>query len=218
MGEDGSVTELRVTTRTVPPGTGRRRPGRREELVQAALEVIRRDGPGASMDEMAAEAGITKPVLYRYFGDREGLVAAVAERFTAGLVGRLRAALEPVGGTPPEAVIHDAIESYVGFIEEDPALYGFLTRQAPPDSPALVAVIEEVAGVIAEVIRTAFAAAGLDARPAETWAHGVVGMVHLAGAAWARDPGVTRTQLVDDLSTLVAHGLLGAAEPVQPTR
>src|SRR5579863_4531477 len=77
----------------------RRRPGRRDELSAAALEVIRHVGPTASMHEMAARAGITKPVLYRYFGDRDGLIASVAERFAQDLIARLKNSL---AGAPTE--------------------------------------------------------------------------------------------------------------------
>ncbi|MGO9558161.1 MAG: TetR/AcrR family transcriptional regulator [Acidimicrobiales bacterium] len=191
----------------------RRRPGRREELLAAALGVIRRVGPAASMDEMAAASGITKPVLYRYFGDRDGLIAAVADRFSADLVARLEGRLAGAASEEPHVLVRAAIESYVAFIEEDPALYAFLTQQAPLGGPALVAVFDRVAGSIAQVIRAALEIRGLDPRPSTTWAHGVVGMVHLAGARWARNPDGPRAQLVDDLVSLVANGLIGAATP-----
>jgi AcrR family transcriptional regulator len=181
----------------------------------AALDVIRRVGPTASMDQMAAEAGITKPVLYRYFGDRDGLIAAVAERFSDVLAARLDQVLSGPPSENGEGLIRAAIGSYVAFIEEDPALYGFLILQAPLGGPAIVAVIDRVAGSIERVLRETFEAAGLDTRPTTTWAHGVVGMVHLAGARWARQPDVPREQLVGDLATLVAYGLTGAAVPAQ---
>jgi AcrR family transcriptional regulator len=53
---------------------------RRRELLEAADRVVLRDGPGASMNAIAAEAGITKPILYRHFGDKGGLYAALAKR------------------------------------------------------------------------------------------------------------------------------------------
>lgn len=204
-----------VGTSQVPGRVSRRPPGRREELLAAALDVIRRIGPGASMDEMAAGAGITKPVLYRYFGDRDRLIAAVAERFSDVLVARAEQALAGAPREDAELMIRAAIESYVAFIEEDPALYAFLTQQAPPGSPAFIAVIDRVAGSIAQVMRHTLEAHHLDTRPATTWAHGVVGMVHLAGARWARQPDVPREQLVADLAALVAHGLIGAAVPAR---
>lgn len=167
------------------------------------------------MDEMARAAGITKPVLYRYFGDREGLIAAIGERFSEDLIARLDHAISAVRPSDTDGRIRAAISCYVAFIEEDPSLYVFLTRQAAPESPALVAVIEEVAGFVAGVIAETFLAAGLDPRPAPTFAHGIVGMVHLAGARWARTPEVSRDELVDDLVSLVAHGVTGAPVPLQ---
>src|SRR5437870_2004883 len=62
------------------------RADRREALLTAAIGGIRKHGPSASMDALAAEAGITKPILYRHFGDRAGLVKAIAERFADSLM------------------------------------------------------------------------------------------------------------------------------------
>jgi AcrR family transcriptional regulator len=189
----------------------RRRPGRREELSAAALEVIRSVGPGASMEEMAAKAGITKPVLYRYFGDRDGLIASVAEQFSEVLIVRLEQALAGAPTQSAETLIRSAVECYIAFIEEDPALYGFLTHQAPLGSPAMVAVIDRIAAALEQVIRVTLESHALDTRPARTWAHGVVGMVHLAGARWVRQPDGPREQFVADLVALIAHGMSGAA-------
>ena len=57
-----------------------RRACTRDQLLDAACRVIERTGPSASMQEMAAEAGITKPILYRHFGDKAGLLRALALR------------------------------------------------------------------------------------------------------------------------------------------
>src|SRR5262245_45100507 len=70
-----------------------RREARREVLLDAAIEVIRERGPDPSMEDIARRAGITKPVVYRYFGDRAGLYRAVAERYCARLRGDFLAAI-----------------------------------------------------------------------------------------------------------------------------
>jgi AcrR family transcriptional regulator len=184
-------------------------PERREILLAAALTVIGRDGSAASMDAMAAEAGITKPILYRHFGDRDGLIAAVANRFADELVARLSEALDRPGA--PRERIEAAVRSYVGFIEEDPALYGFLTERAHASSVVESGVIERVAAVLQSAISATLAAAALDARPSETWAYGVVGMMHLAGAHWVSTMGQPREPLIGDLVSLVTDGLLGAS-------
>ena len=97
------------------------------------------------MDAMAAEAGITKPILYRHFGDRNGLV------------GRWRTGSRTARGPTQPALasesdqrrrIEAALRSYVDFIEEDPSLYGFLTREVAVASPVLVGVVDRVAVVL----------------------------------------------------------------------
>ena len=194
----------------------RRTAGRREELLQAALAVIRQVGANASMDQMAAEAGITKPVLYRYFGDRDGLIGAVAERFADALAARLGAAVANLVWEAPAEAIRAGIEAYISFIEEDPALYGFLSQHAAPDSAALVAVVDRVATDLATLIGARLADAGLDPRPARTFAHGIVGMVHMAGARWAKQPELPREEFISYLAGLASYGLASGGLPVQP--
>ena len=70
----------------------RRRVERREELLDAADRLVRNGTVEMSMDEVASEAGITKPVLYRHFGDKDGLYEALAQRY----VDELARELEPV--------------------------------------------------------------------------------------------------------------------------
>src|SRR3954466_7199428 len=82
-------------TRTSPRPHDRiaRRAARRVELLDAAVRAIRRDGPRVSMDAIGAEAGVTKPIVYRHFGDRVGLASALADQFGAALVAELDATL-----------------------------------------------------------------------------------------------------------------------------
>jgi TetR/AcrR family transcriptional regulator len=59
----------------------------RERLLEMAIEMVEARGEaGLRVDEVATLAGVTKPMVYRYFGDREGLVIAVqAERYRRSL-------------------------------------------------------------------------------------------------------------------------------------
>ena len=92
----------------------RRRERRRLELLDAADRVIRRGGIAFSMDEIASEAGITKPVLYRHFGDKEGLHEALTERY----IGELKQALRPATRTDePRARLAATIDAYLAYVE-----------------------------------------------------------------------------------------------------
>src|SRR5690349_4689166 len=102
----------------------RDRTDRRPELLDAATEAIRRHGPAASMSQIAAAAGVTKPILYRHFGDRNGLVHALADRFASDLTRELQGPLQ--SDAPPREVIFRTIDAYVAFIEREPDVYRFL--------------------------------------------------------------------------------------------
>lgn len=160
------------------------------------------------MDAMAAEAGITKPILYRYFGDREGLITAVGDCFADQLIDRLETVLE--SGEPPGERARQAIDCYVAFIEEDPALYGFFAHHAALGGPAVRSVVDRVAASLARNLGEGLREAGVDSGPAETWAYGIVGMVHLAGARWAVHPTVPRHRLIEYLTELTRFGIEGS--------
>ena len=67
---------------------------RREELLDAADTVIRRVGSKASAALIAKEAGVTKPIIYRHFGDLSDLYRALAIRHQERLTDYLRTARE----------------------------------------------------------------------------------------------------------------------------
>jgi len=183
-------------------------------LLEAATAVVREQGPRASMDAMAAAGGVTKPILYRHFGDRQGLVSAIGERFQRQLDEAIRAALETFGQAEEGAVLRAAIDAYLRLVEQETQLYRFLVQQdarsGNETTSAFVAqVSERVAGVLATGLRTT----GRDPAPAELWAVGIVGMVHAAGDWWAERRGsMSRADVVDGLAGLLWHGL-GAGSP-----
>jgi AcrR family transcriptional regulator len=190
-----------------------RRAERRAALLDAAVAVIRRDGPGASMEAMAAAAGVTKPILYRHFGDREGLVAAVGEQFFGEVSDRLGGALGE--DRDPRALLHDGIDTYVSFIEADPATYRFLMQQGGRRSGETITTLaHQIGRRVAAVLGDQLSAAGLDTGAAEPWAYGIVGMVHLTGDWWVDRQTISRERLVGYLTDLLWAGLVGGATEV----
>jgi AcrR family transcriptional regulator len=190
-----------------------RRAARRGELLEAAVRAIRRAGPGVSMDVIAAEAGVTKPILYRHFGDRVGLASALAEQFGAALVAELDEALTQA--VPPEELLRATIDAYLAFVERDPQLYSFLIGRlgAPVATDAANGLVTQVGQRVAVVLGEQLRNLGLDSGPAEPWAFGIVGMVHLSGDWWLERRTMTRARLVDDLTTLLWGGLGGLTAP-----
>lgn len=191
---------------------------RRAELLEAADRVVLRDGPGASMNAIAAEAGITKPILYRHFGDKGGLYQALAARHTDALLDSLRAALDAPADRRRR--VESTLDTYLSAIEARPQVYRFLMHPAEDGgagggfdvgrhtTPLLRRLGEELATVIAE--RVDLGPEGT--AQARAWGHGIVGMMHAAGDWWLRDRPFPRAQLVGHLTDLLWGRLATAGE------
>ncbi|SDK19412.1 TetR family transcriptional regulator [Streptomyces indicus] len=194
---------------------------RRRELLEAADRVVLRDGPGASMNAIAAEAGITKPILYRHFGDKGGLYRALAVRHTDALLDALRAALD----APAERRerVEATLDTYLAAIEANPQVYRFLMHPAEGASqgeagfdvglhsaPLLRRLGEELAKVIEERVDLGPESAEL----ARVWGHGIVGMMHAAGDWWLGERPCSRAQLVRSLADLLWGRLAAAGDRV----
>ncbi|MER7176044.1 TetR family transcriptional regulator [Streptomyces mesophilus] len=194
---------------------------RRRELLEAADRVVLRDGPGASMNAIAAEAGITKPILYRHFGDKGGLYKALAVRHTDALLDALRAALD----APSERRerVEATLDTYLAAIEANPQVYRFLMHPSEGTSqgegafdvglhsaPLLRRLGEELAKVIEERVDLGPESALLS----RVWGHGIVGMMHAAGDWWLGERPCSRAQLVQSLADLLWGRLAAAGDRV----
>lgn len=177
------------------------------------MEVVRREGPAVSMDRIAREAGVTKPIVYRAFGDREGLTAAVAERFASSIA----SALEEAIATAPDdrARVSGAVDAYLSFIEREPAIVRFLIHRSIGEVDASGVAVSDfvgrVAGLVASALGEALRERRLDSGAAEPWAFAIVGAVHLAGDWWLSRRTMPRERLVEYLTALVWDGMNVAA-------
>jgi AcrR family transcriptional regulator len=195
---------------TAPTITDRRqreaeaKAARREELLEAAIAVVREQGPNVTMDQIAAACGVTKPIVYRHFGDRDGLVLAMALRFVGALVGALTPQL--ARRDDPHVLLESTIDAYLELVEHDVNLYWFLTMQQPGKRDLVAGLIAEE---VAQVLDRLLTAAGLDAASAKPWAYGLVGMVHFAGDWWTRAGTPDRATLVQQLTALAWSGFAG---------
>ncbi|MBI2709612.1 MAG: TetR/AcrR family transcriptional regulator [Actinobacteria bacterium] len=185
---------------------------RRTVFLDAAVDVIRADGPGVSMDRLARAAGVTKPILYRVFGDRKGLLRALADRWTV----ELDAALAPLGSSDadddPENLLRGTIDAYLALVERDPALYRFLTERLAGTADELITgLVQDVARRVEAVLRTRLARAGADTSAAEPWAHALVGTVHQVGDWWITRGSMPRAEVVEHLVALLWHGMAAEA-------
>ena len=165
------------------------------ELLDAADDVIRREGPAASMDVIAREAGITKPILYRHFGHKGGLYTALAERYAHALMNEIMDSLERAND--PKARLALTVDTYFSWLESEPQVYRFLVHRAQTEQrevhDAIGAFVRDVALEVAAVARTELVGADEPGNEredfAEPLAFAVVGAVQMAGDWWLEHSG-----------------------------
>jgi AcrR family transcriptional regulator len=173
--------------------------------LDVADRVTQARGPRVSMDEIASEAGITKPVLYRHFGDKDGLHEALTRRYVDELAGALRPAAQ---ADEPRSRLAAAIDAYLSYVEREPERYRFLLHAG--EQPRTAPIVADFRR--RHIANCAFTAvenlqkAGLDPGFAEPWAQCVNGMVRAAGSSWLETRSLPRAQLVEYLTTILWDG------------
>ncbi|HWG64115.1 MAG TPA: TetR/AcrR family transcriptional regulator [Streptosporangiaceae bacterium] len=202
-----------------PPADARRdrwtahREERRREFVDAALRVLEAQGPELPMDAVAAEAGVTKPVLYRYFSDKAALVQALGERGAAFLNERLLPAISSNG--PAHARVSEAVGAYFAVIDEHPNLYWLMARHAtgaeaePEGSGVAEQNREFIATTLTAVIGDYLRFFGVDSGSAEPWAYGITGLVQSTGEWWLQRRSMSRVRVVEYVTQLIWAALSG---------
>jgi AcrR family transcriptional regulator len=182
---------------------------RREQFVEAAVRAVIALGPDVGMTEIAAEAGVTKPVLYRHFRDKDDLYLAIGLHATDRLMAELLPALSD-DGTIVER-IRRAVGSYVTFVDRYRELYRFVTRRPISGRRDLVAedksrISDELTNILASYLRLF----GSDASIAGPSAYGIVGLVQNAVEWWLEHPeDMAREVLTEHLTQLVWYGIDG---------
>jgi len=188
------------------------REARRAELVEAAVAAIDQLGPTAGIEDIASAAGVSKPVLYRYFSDKADLHAAVGTWGATLVLERLMPALV-ADGTLRERV-DLGCEAYLALIEEHAGVFLLLVQHrvgGPQDKVGdpLADGKAAIAAAIARVMGDALRQLGVDSAGAEPWAHGLVGLGLSTGEWWLTRQTMSRSAVAGYLSSFVWHALEG---------
>jgi AcrR family transcriptional regulator len=173
---------------------------RRTQLVEIARAVFAKRGYEAtSVEEIAARAKVSKPIVYEHFGGKEGLYAVLVDREMEFVVTRIAAAISE--GTPRERVERAAL-AFLTYVRDHRDGFVVLSRDAPVRLAhgGMSSLLNDVAERVADVFVATFKRAGYDAKTAPIYAHALVGMVTFVGQWWIE----TRKPAVEEVASHIA--------------
>jgi AcrR family transcriptional regulator len=197
--------------------TGRER---REQLVQVGRALFAEKGyDGTSIEEIAARANVSKPVVYEHFGGKEGLYAVVVDREMTDLLSRLTESLS--SGNPRELAEQSAL-ALLTYIEEETDGFRILSRDssAGGTSGAFSSLLNDIANRAEFVLVREFGQRGISTKHAAMYAQMLVGMVALTGMWWLEERKPKREEVAAHLVNLAWNGLAhleAKPRPIKPT-
>ena len=180
---------------------------RREQLIEISRALFAERGfDGTSIEEIAARAEVSKPVVYEHFGGKEGLYAVVVDREVRSLLGMMQDSLT---AGQPRMLLEQAALALLDYIEQSSDGFRILVRDSPIGSASgsFVSIIGDVASRVEHILAAEFEARGFETEAAPMYAQMLVGMVGTTGQWWldARQP--SKEAVAAHLVNLAWHGL-----------
>jgi AcrR family transcriptional regulator len=163
---------------------------RRAQLLDIGRRLFAERGlDGTSIEEIAAKAGVSKPVVYEHFGGKEGLYAVVVDREVERFVTMATRVLEGEDTLPKFEV---AAVVLLRYIEDNADGFRILVRDSNPASGSgtFASLISDIASQVEYILGDVLKARGYDPKLAPMYAQMLVGMVAFTGQWWldARKP------------------------------
>ncbi|MFC7326690.1 TetR/AcrR family transcriptional regulator [Marinactinospora rubrisoli] len=180
---------------------------RREQLLDIGRQLFAERGfDGTSIEEIAARAGVSKPVVYEHFGGKEGIYAVVVDREMQQLLGMVGEALI---GDHARAKLENAALALLRYVEESSQGFRILARDshAASGTGSFASLISDIATQVEHILADEFRSRGYDPKLAPMYAQSLVGMVALTGQWWLEVRKPKREVVAAHLVNLAWNGL-----------
>jgi len=180
---------------------------RREQLISVGRTIFAERGfQATTMEDIAARAGVSKPVVYEHFGGKEGLYDVVVDREMNALLDSISQTLT---GGHPRQMLAQAGMALLNHIESQADGFRILVRDSPPGSASgnYAGLIGDVANQAEYILAAEFRKRGLDPTLAPMYSQMLVGMVSLTGQWWLDVRTPDKSEVVAHLVNLAWNGL-----------
>ena len=185
--------------------TGRER---REQLIVIGRRQFAAKGFDATtVEDIAAAAGVSKPVVYEHFGGKEGLYAVVVDREIEALLKAVQGALTTAGTS--RQIIERAALALLDYIEGSTDGFRILVRDSPPgqSTGTFASLMSDIASQVEYILIAAFKRHRLDPKAAPMYAQMLVGMIALTGQWWLDHSKVNKREVAAHVVNLAWNGL-----------
>ena len=162
---------------------------------------------GASVEEIANRAGVSKPIVYEHFGGKEGLYAVVVDREIAALLDGITGALS--ADLNSRETLERAASALLDYIESSTDGFRILVRDSPAgqSTGSFASLISDVASQVEHILAAEFKRRKLDPKTAPLYAQMLVGMVALTGQWWLDSRKMKKADVAAHLVNLAWNGL-----------
>jgi AcrR family transcriptional regulator len=183
---------------------------RREQLLDVGRKLFAEKGfEGTSVEEIAAHAEVSKPVVYEHFGGKEGLYAVVVDREIRSLLDAITASLSTA--EHPRVMLEKAALALLDYIESSTDGFRILVRDSPvaTSTGTFASLLSDVASQVEHLLGDEFKGRGLEAKTSPLYAQMLVGMVALTGQFWLDHRKPKKADVAAHLVNLAWNGLSG---------
>lgn len=189
---------------------------RREQLVGVGRTLFANKGfEAVTVEEIAAKAKVSKPVVYEHFGGKEGLYAVIVDREMSYLLDSVTRALRSgdAEGDPKQLLEQTGLALFT-YIAEYPDGFRILLRDTPrleqsatDTRGSFASVIIDVAAQVERLLAEEFKAHKVDRKLAPMYARMLVGMVAMTGEWWLDERKPRKDEVVAHMVNLAWNGL-----------
>lgn len=201
---------MATDTRRTPARSRMTGTQRRAQLLDVSRHLFAEKGfDNTSVEEIAARAEVSKPVVYEHFGGKEGIYAVVVDREMQALLAALSGALE--GGGHPKLLVERTALALLDYVENSEDGFRILVRDSPvaQATGTFSSLIGDIATQVEHLLADQFRQTGLDPRTAPLYAQMLVGMVALTGQWWLDAKAPKKQDVAVHLVNLAWNGLKG---------
>ncbi|MDR0782830.1 MAG: TetR/AcrR family transcriptional regulator [Propionibacteriaceae bacterium] len=181
---------------------------RRDQLIGVARACFAEKGlEGTSIEEIAARAGVSKPIIYEHFGGKEGLYAVVVDREVTTLLHALREAVtNPAAGS--RRLLEIASLALLDYVEACPEGFQIIMRDSSETGGSgFASILNDVIVRVEGLLIPKFTELGFDPKLVPLIAQALAGLVAMTAQWWLDNPEFTKIEVASTLVNLAWNGM-----------